>query len=142
MNRFLIYWLPLVGWISGILVVSSLPGGTIPAGPDISLEYPLHITAFFVLFLLFYRLLDLRNKDTSVKSMLLICLVLTMLVAGLKECLQLAAPTRTFSLKDIMVDGAAATLAMGLASIRSAVLLAPTGKLIGKILIEEDEVGL
>lgn len=123
MNRFLLYWLPLVGWISGILVVSALPGGAIPAGPDISLEYPLHITAFFVLFLLFYRLLDLRNKDTSVKSMLLICLVLTMLVAGLKECLQLAAPTRTFSLKDIMVDGAAATLAMGLASIRSAVLL-------------------
>ncbi len=57
-KRLIFYWLPLVVWVSGIFVVSSLPGGFYPVKIGFSIiptEYLLHITAFFVLCLLFYR---------------------------------------------------------------------------------------
>lgn len=114
-KRFLLYWLPLVVWISGIFVVSSLPGGFYPGKIGfsiISTEYLLHITAFFVLCLLFYRVLEFKNKKPGLTNMILYCLIFTMIVSFSKECLQFFIPTRSFSMKDILVDGSAAGLAM------------------------------
>lgn len=96
-------------------MVSSVPSGSFPAGKGFSripTEYLLHLTAFFVLFLLFYRLLGSRNKGVSVKGILFACLALTLLISGLKECWQLMFPTRSFSLKDLLVDAGAAGAAM------------------------------
>jgi len=114
-KRFLLYWLPLVVWISGIFVVSSLPSGSYPGKTWFSIiptEYLLHITAFFVLFLLFYRMLNTKEKKAPLTTILLSSLIFTMVVAFSKECLQFLLPTRSFSLKDISVDGGATILAM------------------------------
>ena len=114
-NRVLIYWLPLVVWISGIFVVSSLPGGSYPAKIGFSIiptEYLLHITAFFVLCLLFCRVLESKNKKPNLTSVILYCLIFTMMISFSKECVQFFIPTRSFSMKDILVDGSAAGLAM------------------------------
>ena len=118
-NRFLLYWLPLLIWISGIFLVSSLPGNSFPSEFSILTEYPLHITAFFVLFLLFYRLLHSNNKKVTLKNILLLSLIMTMIVSFIKEAYQLLMPTRSFSLKDILVDGGATTLAMLFVTIRA-----------------------
>jgi len=116
-NRFLFYWLPLTIWISGIFLVSSLQSDSFPAESRIPTEYPLHVTAFFVLFLLFYRVFQSDSKKATLKIILLYSFILTILVSVSKECWQLLIPTRSFSLKDILVDGGAATLAMLVVSI-------------------------
>lgn len=116
MNRFLLYWLPLVIWILGIFVVSFLPSDSYPsetALPGISADYLLHVTAFFVLFLLWYRMFHTHEKEASVTRKLLLSLGLTVTVAVGKECLQIVAPSRTFSISDMLLDGAAALTAMG-----------------------------
>ena len=120
-NRILLYWLPLIVWICGIFLVSSLPSNSFPDESLISVptEYPLHITAFFVLFLLFYRLLRSNTKKAALKGILLSSLIFTMTVSFSKECWQLLIPTRSFSLKDIVLDGGAAILAMIIVSIRA-----------------------
>ena len=119
-NRFLFYWLPLTAWISGIFLVSSLQSDYFPAeSTRISIQYPLHITAFFVLFLLFYRLFHSNNKKATLKTILLASFILTIIVSLSKEAWQILIPTRSFSLKDIFVDGGTATLAMLLVSIRA-----------------------
>ena len=118
-NRFLLYWLPLIIWISGIFLVSSLQSDSFPAESSILTEYPLHITAFFVLFLLFYRLFHSNNKKATLTRILLYSFILTIIVSLSKECWQLLIPTRSFSLKDILIDGGAAFLAMLLVSIKA-----------------------
>ena len=114
-KRFLLYWVPLIIWICAIFVVSSLPSNSIPSTlPEsrISTEYPLHITAFFCLFVLFYRVLSTKEKGAPLTTILLSSLIFTMVVAFSKECWQILLPTRHFSLKDIFVDGGATILAM------------------------------
>ncbi|MBC8199056.1 MAG: VanZ family protein [Desulfobacteraceae bacterium] len=96
-KRFLLYWLPLVVWISGIFVVSSLPSGSYPGKTWFSIipmEYLLHITAFFVLFLLFYRLFHSNNKKATLTSILLSSFIFTIIVSLSKECWQIFMPTR------------------------------------------------
>jgi hypothetical protein len=88
-NRFLFYWLPLIMWISGIFLVSSLPTKYFLPEHSIPIEYPLHITAFFVLFLLFYRLLRSNHKKAALGGILLSSLIFTMIVSFSKECWQL-----------------------------------------------------
>jgi len=114
-KRFLLYRLPLIIWICGIFVVSSLPGNSIPSTlPEsrIPTSYVLHITAFFCLFFLFYRVLNTKEKRVHLTTILLSSLIFTMVVAVSKECWQIFVPTRHFSLKDILVDGGATVLAM------------------------------
>ena len=118
-NKSLIYWLTLIIWISGIFLVSSLQSNSFPNESWIPTEYPLHITAFFVLFLLFYRLFQSNNKKAALKTILLYSFIFTIIVSLSKECWQLLIPTRSFSLKDIMIDGGAAFLAMLLVSIKA-----------------------
>lgn len=111
-NRFLFYWLPLIIWISGIFYVSSLshfPCKFSPFWSKVFGEYPLHLIAFFVLFLLFYRLLRFNNKTDTI---FLYSFAFTMTISLSKECWQILIPTRSFSLKDLMVDGIAALLAL------------------------------
>ena len=119
-NRILLYWLPLLVWICGIFFISSLPTKYFPAESEsnIPTEYLLHITAFFVLFLLFYRLFSSNRKRTFPCGILLLSFIVTMIVSISKECWQLLMPTRSFSLKDILVDGGATTLAVLLVYIR------------------------
>jgi hypothetical protein len=116
-HRFLFYWLPLIMWILGIFLVSTLSTTSFPAESGVPIEYPLHITASFVLFLLLYRLFRSNHKNAALGGILLSSLVFTMIVSLSKECWQLLIPTRSFSMKDIIVDGGAATLAMMAASI-------------------------
>jgi len=115
-KRFLLYWVPLIIWICGIFVVSSIPGNPSPSpSPQVGAfthEYPLHITAFFCLFVLFYRMLNTKEKRAPLATILLLSLIFTMVVAFSKECWQILLPTRHFSLKDIFVDGGATVLAM------------------------------
>lgn len=118
-KRFLLYWLPLVVWISGIFLVSSLPSDSFPAEYKIPTEYPLHVTAFFVLFLLFYRVFQSDSKKATLPSILLYSFIFTIIVSLSKECWQIFMPTRSFSLKDILVDGGATTIAMLLVSIKA-----------------------
>ena len=123
-KRLIIYWLPLVVWISGIFLVSSLPGGSYPCKTWFSIiptEYLLHITAFFVLCLLFYRVLQFNNIKPGLTNVILYCLICTMIVSISKECLQLFIPTRSFSMKDILVDGGATILAVLVVSVRGGV---------------------
>lgn len=115
MNRFLLYWLPLGIWIVGTLVVSALPSGSYPketALPGFSSNYLLHVTAFFVLFLMCFRLFHSQYKGASRLRTILLSLGITLLVAVCKECLQLVAPTRTFSVADMLLDAAAAVTAL------------------------------
>ena len=124
-KRFLYYWLPLLIWISGIFLVSSIPSipsKSFPVEQIIPMEYPLHLTAFFVLFLLFYRLLEHKNKPLPLRNIVLFSIILTMAVAIAKECWQLLIPSRFFSMKDILVDGSAAILAMFALRIRALIL--------------------
>ena len=107
-NRFLFYWLPLIIWITGIFVVSSLPNHYFPHPSKIPLQYPLHLIAFFILFLLFYRLFDSKR----IRNLLLLSLFITMIISISKECWQIFIPGRAFSLKDILLDGGAALLGM------------------------------
>ena len=121
-NRVLLYWLPLVVWISGIFLVSSLPSGSYPGKTWFSImpmEYLLHITAFFVLCLLFYRLFHSNNKKATLTSILLYSFIFTIIVSLSKKCWQLLIPTRSFSVKGLLVDGAATTLATLLVTIRA-----------------------
>jgi len=112
-KRFLLYWVPLIIWICAVFVVSSLPGSSFPMRESrIPTSYVLHITAFFCLFVLFYRLLSTKEKRTSLTIILLSSLIFTMVVAFSKECWQILFPTRHFSLQDIFVDGGATILAM------------------------------
>lgn len=114
-NRFLLYWLPLIVWISGIFLVSSLPRDSFPQSADsfsqskVISKFPLHIMAFFVLFLLFYRLLRLNSKK-QLAGVLVSSFSLTMLISLSKECWQLLIPTRYFNLNDLLIDGGAAFL--------------------------------
>jgi VanZ family protein len=120
-NKFVFSWLPLIFWVSGIFLVSSIPSHYFPFPPGVSripTEYLLHIIAFFVLFLLWYRLFQSNNKKAALKIILLFSFIFTMVVAFSKECWQLFIPTRSFSVKDILVDGGAATLAMLAVGIR------------------------
>jgi VanZ family protein len=105
-------WLPLIVWIFGIFLVSSLSSNSLPIKAIIPIEYPLHIIAFFVLFLLSYRLFRSNHKKAALGGILLSSLIFTMIVSLSKECWQLLIPTRSFSLKDIFIDGGAAVLAM------------------------------
>ena len=116
-SRFI--WLPLIIWISGIFLVSSLSSNSFPSESRIPTEYPLHIIAFFVLFLLSYRLFRSNHKKAALGGILLSSLIFTMMVSFSKECWQLLIPTRSFSLKDIVVDGGAAILAMIIVIIRA-----------------------
>ena len=115
-KRFLLYWLPLIIWICGIFVVSSIPGNPSPSlSPQVGAsthEYPLHITAFSCLYLLFYRLSNSNGNNSSLMTIMFSSLILTMVVAFSKECWQSLLPTRYFSLKDIFVDAGAAATAM------------------------------
>jgi len=114
-NKFLFYWVPLIIWIIAIFVVSSLPSKSIPSTLPVSgipTAYALHITAFFCLFVLFYRVLNTKEKRVHLTTILLSSLIFTMVVAVSKECWQIFVPTRHFSLKDILVDGGATVLAM------------------------------
>ena len=112
-KRFLLYWAPLIVWTCAIFVVSSIPGDSFPMRESgIPTEYPLHITAFFCLFVLFYRVLNTKEKGAPLTTILLSSLIFTMVVAFSKECWQILLPTRHFSLKDIFVDGGATVLAM------------------------------
>jgi len=119
-KRFLLYWLPLIIWISAIFVVSSLPSKFIPSSlPDsgIPTEYVLHITAFFCLFFLFYRVFRNNVKSAPLGTILLSSFVFTMVVAFPKECWQFLMPTRFFSVKDILVDAGASIWAMLLVTV-------------------------
>ena len=114
-KRFFLYCVPLIIWIIGIFVVSSLPSKSIPSTlPEsrIPTEYVLHITAFSCLFVLFYRVLNTQEKRAPLTTILLSSLIFTMVVSVSKECWQIFVPTRHFSLKDIFVDGGATALAM------------------------------
>lgn len=82
-NRCVVYWLRLIIWTFGIFLVSSLPSDFLPTASGVSTEYPLHITGFFVLFLLFYRLLQSSNKKTALKGILLSSFVFTLIVDSL-----------------------------------------------------------
>jgi len=111
-NRFLSYWLPLITWICGIFLVSSLPSND---SSQFKLGEPslhIHIIAFFVLFLLFYRLFQSNNKKALLGGIILSSFAFTLIISISKECWQLFIPGRCFSLEDIMVDGGAAFLAM------------------------------
>lgn len=108
-NRFLFYWLPLIIWICGIFLVSSLPGTFFPQSKLFS-HYSRHFIAFFVLFLLFHRLF--RSNGKAVPISFLLSFVFTIVVSFFKECWQILIPTRSFGLKDVMFDGSASLLAM------------------------------
>jgi VanZ family protein len=109
-NKFLFYWLPLIIWILGIFFISSLPSNFFPESKI--LKYPLHPIAFFVLFLLFYRVFRLEDRKVLARDILLISFVFTMIISVFKECWQIFIPTRSFSLKDILIDEGAALLAL------------------------------
>ena len=108
----LVYRIFLILWILGIFYVSLMPN---PAQALLLSDQAnlsiLHSLAFFVLFLLFYFSLTNSSKNLRWKT-LLICLVLTMTVSISKEFCQLFAPPRTFSFKDILVDGTTALVAL------------------------------
>ena len=76
-----------------------------------------HIIAFFVLFLLFYRLFRSNGKKVLLGGIILSSFAFTLIISISKECWQLFIPGRCFSLKDIVVDGIAALLAMVVVSL-------------------------
>ena len=110
-NRFLQYWAPLILWIAGIFLVSSIPADSFPQSKVVS-KFPLHFTAFFVLFLLFYRLFHSNSRKQLTAGALLLSFSFTLLISFSKECWQLLLPTRFFSFNDVLIDGGAALLGM------------------------------
>ena len=117
-TRFLLYWIPLIVWLSGIFLVSSLPTDSFPQSKVMN-TFALHLTAFFVLFLLFYRLFRLNSKKQLSGGVLLASFSLTILISFSKEYWQLFFPTRSFSLNDLLIDGGAALLGILAVSIIS-----------------------
>jgi len=108
-HRFLFYWLPLIIWITGIFLVSSLPSSSLPQSKVFS-HYSQHFIAFFILFLLFHRLF--RSNGKAVPISFLLSFIFTITVSFFKECWQILIPTRSFGLKDVLFDSIAAFLAM------------------------------
>ena len=108
-TRFLLYWIPLIVWLSGIFLVSSLPTDSFPQSRVMS-SLTLHFMAFFILFLLFYRLFRYNSGKQLTGGVLLASFSLTILISFSKECWQLFFPTRSFSLNDLLIDGGAALL--------------------------------
>jgi len=108
-TRFLLYWIPLIVWLSGIFLVSSLPTDSFPQSRVMS-SLTLHFMAFFILFLLFYRLFRYNSGKQLTGGVLLASFSLTILISFSKECWQLLIPTRCFSLNDLLLDGGAAVL--------------------------------
>ncbi|HXH82341.1 MAG TPA: VanZ family protein [Candidatus Tectomicrobia bacterium] len=125
--------LPVAGWTALILYVANRPSSFfVPYETDLggvprrALQYPYHLTAFFVLALLLRRCWPAAHPSARVAVMTLL-VALAMSIAS--ELIQFWAPTRTPALRDIGLDllGSALGVVAGLAwrAARSAARPAP-----------------
>ena len=110
-NRLLLYWLPLMVWISGIFLASALPSHFFPRS-RVTGSFSLHVTAFFILFVLFYRFFRPTRGKQLAGGVLIVSFAFTLLISFSKECWQLLFATRFFGLNDLLIDGGAALLGM------------------------------
>jgi VanZ family protein len=122
LRRLILYWLPVVLWMTLIIGLSSqsdLPGRNDPrTGDRLPSSYPIskawHVTEFSVLALLIFRAsysqgggLALGRAQAATASVL-VCLAF----AGLDELRQSFVPKREASIYDVLLDTTAASIAM------------------------------
>jgi VanZ family protein len=95
-------WLPVVGWCLLIFYFSSIPNLRTAQNPfwDEIIRSTLHGIFYTILYLLFFRVLnfDVKKKDFWVP------LILASLYGLSDEIHQGFVPTRSFQLRDLMVD--------------------------------------
>jgi hypothetical protein len=107
------HWLPAVGWVIVMFVMSSLPDPERVLGPGLQVGDPnAHAIGFFVLMLLWTRLAVFRAGRLSLRAVVgaaTACLV----YAVIDELHQVPIPGRTFQWADLLSD--AVGVALGLA---------------------------
>jgi len=95
-------WLPVIVWCGFIFYLSSIPNLKATKNPfwDETIRSIIHGLFYAFLYLLFFRAINFKrnNKD------FLTPITLSCLYALSDETHQLFVPTRTFQLKDILVD--------------------------------------
>ena len=116
-NRLMFYWAPLIILIIAIFVMSVIPNHYLLLEEPSLLskifnQYTQHLFAFFVLFVLCYRLFRIEFMKLSLFRMMLYSFLFTITISFSKEYLQLFIPSRTFNPVDILVDGVGALLGL------------------------------
>lgn len=109
---------PLLSWIGVILWIASRPRSfffltdtaLIFGVPRHLLQHPYHLGAYFVLAILFARCVDTSQEGTSTLRAWAVSGIGCLAVAVGAELIQLAVPTRSAALRDVVVDLVGATL--------------------------------
>jgi VanZ like family len=122
MNKYAWWWtrlFPLLAWTAVILLVASRPRSFF--APDTKLifgmprwliQYPYHISAFFILATLFLRCFWSANDGNIAGKPEAFSLVGSVLVSICSELIQFYVPTRTPAFRDLALDLFGATLAI------------------------------
>ncbi len=101
-KTYLSLWLPVVVWCSLIFYFSSIPNLKTAQDPvwDEVIRSVLHLIIYAVLFFLFFRAINAQKKEKNYFWPL----ILPIFYSISDELHQSLVPTRTFQLKDLVVD--------------------------------------
>jgi LPXTG-site transpeptidase (sortase) family protein len=105
---FLNIWLPVILWCGLIFYLSSVPNLKAARNPqwDEIIRSGVHLVFYGILYALFFRALNFKKKKKNFRSPL----IFACLYALSDEVHQYFIPTRTFQLKDLVVDWSGAGL--------------------------------
>ncbi|MFK7925870.1 MAG: VanZ family protein [Bacteroidia bacterium] len=131
MRHFFLYWLPLLAWMMIIFMLSHQNGDTSSqtsewvlnllqwlnidletlrqAGFRLLVRKAAHMTEYFVLYLLVFRLIKLSKP---LKTSLWVSLLFTLAYASTDEFHQIYIPGRVGTIFDVGIDGIGATIAL------------------------------
>ncbi len=107
------YIFPLVGWACLMLVVSSMPGNSLPQGGFWQWDKLAHTFEYFVLGMLFYRYVVGVHRVKKDKAFVLVGVCIP-LFGVLDELHQLLIPLRTCSWQDMVANSLGAVFAIAL----------------------------
>ena len=111
-SRFTFYWLPVLVYCAAIFIQSSLPAtGHLPPWPH--LDKVLHVAAYALLGLLFFRALSAGRFAGSPNLTLILSIVLTGLYGLSDEIHQSFVPARSAEAADALADLAGGFLGAG-----------------------------
>jgi VanZ family protein len=110
LSDFLLNWLPLLFWLLVIFYLSNQPNLTSGLEYDWYLRKSAHFLEFFILLILFLRVL--KREIKSFWGVIMLSLFLTLIYAGIDEYHQGLVIGRVASFIDWLIDGFGAVLAM------------------------------
>jgi VanZ family protein len=103
-RKTLVFWAPLLLWMGTVLVLSSLPGSTLPRVTIPNIDKIVHYSEYFIMAILFMRAMVSSADNRLTIQAVLVTLFIITFFAAFDEIHQLYIPGRSCDILDYAAD--------------------------------------